>query len=106
MACSQHPLRMLETPSIHSWSAQELDEQLDAARAEAEMFEARAGRALLQVTAIRGAVADLFEAADCKLLAAQEVLDAGSISPANLMQYLGVAEQRVDEILKVGSLPQ
>lgn len=83
---------------------QEWDEQLGAALREAEMFEARAGRALLQLNAVRGAVSELFEAAECSMQAAQQVLDSGAISASNLMQYLGFVEQSIDQLLRVSML--
>ena len=76
------------------------EEQLNAAKGEAEIYEARAGRALLQVNAIRTGVTELFGAANCEILAAEEVLATGPVGPANLMQYLGIVEQRVDQTLK------
>ena len=80
---------------------QEQEEHLHAAKGKAEMYEARAGRALLQVNAIRGAVTNLFGAADCEISAAQEVLATGPVGPFNLMQYLGIVEQKVDQTLRV-----
>ena len=68
---------------------------------EAEMYEARAGRALLQVNTIRNGVTELFDAAKCEIGTAQEVLATGPVGPANLMQYLGIVEQRVDQTLRV-----
>lgn len=66
------------------------------------MFEARAGRALLQLNAIRSAIEELFEAAECPVAFAQDVLDSEAISAKNLMQYLGIVEQSVDQTLRVG----
>lgn len=85
---------------------QEWEEQINAAAGEAEMYEARAGRALLQVNGIRSAVTGLFEAANCEITAAQEVLKTGPVGPANLIQYLGIVEQRVDQTLRVSNLPK
>lgn len=82
---------------------QDWQNQVDASAAEAEMYELRADRASQQVNAIRTAVADLFEVADCRLLDAQEVLATGPVDANNLMQYLGIIEQRVDQNLRVGS---
>lgn len=77
---------------------------MNAAAGEAEMYEARAGRALLQVNGIRNAVTDLFEAANCEIMAAQEVLETGPVGPANLIEYLGIVEQKVDQTLRVSPL--
>ena len=85
---------------------QEWEEQINAAAGEAEMYEARAGRALLQVNGIRSAVTGLFEAANCEITAAQEVLETGPVGPTNLIQYLGIVEQRVDQTLRVSKLPK
>ena len=97
--CDRQIHELFKTQSM--CGPQEQDEQMTDAKGEAEMYEARAGRALLQVNAIRNAVTDLFGAANCKIAAAQEVLATGPVGPANLMQYLGIVEQRVDQTLRV-----
>lgn len=66
------------------------------------MYEARAGRAIQQVTAIRQAVEDMFASAGCDTPAARELLGPGGVTAANLMQYLGIVEQKADQLLQVG----
>jgi len=78
------------------------DADLKAAQSEAEMYEARAGRAIQQVTAIRQAVEDMFASAGCDTPAARELLGPGGVTAANLMQYLGIVEQKADQLLQVG----
>ncbi len=80
---------------------QAADADLRAARSEAEMYEARAGRAIQQVTAIRQAVEDMFVAAGCDTPAVRELLGAGGVTAGNLMQYLGIVEQEADQLLQV-----
>lgn len=65
------------------------------------MLEARAGRALLQLNVLRSAATELFEATGCQMSGAQEVLETGPIGPGNLMQYLGIIEQCVDQTIRV-----
>ena len=75
--------------------------QLRVAKDEAETYEARAGRALQRVNALRNAVTELFAAADCDSEIMRELLGSGGVTAANLMQYLGIVEQTTYQLLQV-----
>ena len=47
----------------------------------------------------------MFEQAGCGTPAVRGLLGEGGVSEANMMQYLGILEQRTNEILQVIKLP-
>ena len=51
-------------------------------------------------------ISAMFEQAGCGTPAVRSLLGEGAVSEANMMQYLGILEQRTNEILQVSSCMQ
>ena len=47
-------------------------------------------------------ISNVFQQAGCGTPAVQSLLGEGGVTEGNMMQYLGIVEQRTNEILQVG----
>lgn len=53
------------------------------------------------MAALRATVSVLFVAAECDSSAVSDLLGAGGVTPANVMQYLGIVEQKMNQLVQV-----
>lgn len=51
--------------------------------------------------AVQAGISNVFEQAGCGTAPVRSLLGEGGVSEANMMQYLGIVEQRTNEILQV-----
>lgn len=85
-----------------SWlSAQDLEEQLGRAQESARAWEEREAAAAARAAALKEGVAALWQRSGCQSLGLEELLGPEGITDTNLMQHLGIIEQRVNELLQV-----
>ncbi len=81
---------------------QDLEQQLRGAEAATRAWEERSSGADVRAAALREGVAELWQRVGCQALGLEGLLGSDGVpSDANLMQYLGIIEQRVNEILQV-----
>ncbi|GAB4816542.1 hypothetical protein N2152v2_003588 [Parachlorella kessleri] len=78
----------------------ELDATLAKTEAKAEAYEEKHSQAVLSVNALRAAVWEMFNRIGCNTPAVMELLGEEGVTEKNLMQYLGIIEQRTNEILQ------
>eukprot|EP00898_Chlorokybus_atmophyticus_P005341 jgi/Chlat1/5808/Chrsp4S00482 len=79
----------------------ELEERLARTEARAEAYEARHQAALRTVAALKQGIAHLFQRIGCNTPHAHDLLGDSGVTDSNLMQYLGIIEQRTNEILQM-----
>eukprot|EP00887_Chlorella_sp_A99_P008164 scaffold12.g8164.t1 len=81
-------------------AVRDLDAALAATEAKAEAYEEKHAQATALVGALRGTVLDMFARTGCGTPAVMELLGGEGVTEANLMQYLGLLEQRTNELLE------
>jgi len=80
---------------------QDLEEKLQRTEAKAEQFEARASRAMHTVNLLKQGIQLTFDKLGCNKEAVTAVLGNQGVTESNIMQYLGIIEQRTNEILQM-----
>ncbi len=55
----------------------------------------------VKVLTVQEGISNMFEQAGCGTPAVRSLLGEGGVSEANMMQFLGILEQRTNEILQV-----
>jgi hypothetical protein len=81
--------------------AQSLQEQLGKAEAGARAWEDRTAAAGARAEALQEAVTALWQRSGCHALGLEELLGSEGVTVGNLMQHLGIIEQRVNELMQV-----
>ncbi|KAJ0396009.1 hypothetical protein ATCC90586_003457 [Pythium insidiosum] len=85
--------------SQHKQLLKELEAKLNAAEQSADKFEAKCQDAQKVINAVKIGIQALFNKIGCNAQAMVEMLGDSVVTEANLMQYLGVIEQKTNEIL-------
>ena len=83
----------------------EEEARLAASEAQSQLYEKRTDSALSMTTALKAGINDLFERIGCNTPAVRDLLGEEGVTEANLTAYLGIIEQRTNEILQVGARP-
>ena len=81
--------------------AQALEEQAAGCEAGARASEDLEAAASARAEALRQGVAQMWERLGCAALGLEELLGEEGITDANLMQHLGIVEQRASQLLQV-----
>jgi len=79
----------------------DLEEKLSKTEAKAEQYEARAHKAMTTVNKLKDGIQDTFIKIGCNAEAVSAVLGNQGVTESNMMQYLGIMEQRTNEILQM-----
>ena len=77
----------------------ELEAVLARTEGKAEAYEEKHGQAMQTFNSLRGAVLDMFARIGCATPAIMELLGDDGVTEQNLMKYLGIVEQRTNEVL-------
>ena len=85
--------------------AQALEEQASACEAGARASEGREAAAAIRADALKEGIAQMWERLGCRALGLEELLGDEGITDANLMQHLGIIEQRASQLLQVSCCP-
>jgi chromosome segregation ATPase len=80
---------------------EDLEAKLRHTEARAEQFEARASRAMNAVNQLKQGIQAAFDKIGCNQDAVSAVLGSQGVTESNMMHYLGVVEQRTNEILQM-----
>ncbi|RLN96919.1 hypothetical protein BBJ28_00003388 [Nothophytophthora sp. Chile5] len=83
----------------HKQLLRELEARLALTEQAADKCEARCGDAQKTVNAVKRAIQSLFSKAGCNAQAMVEMLGDSMVTEANMMAYLGVIEQKTNEVL-------
>ena len=84
----------------------ELEAKVANTAQKADSYESRATAALRTVNAIKAGISSIFTKIGCNAQATRDLLGEEGITEGNLMQYLGVIEQRTNEILALYAATQ
>eukprot|EP00891_Asterochloris_glomerata_P006953 jgi/Astpho2/6953/e_gw1.00107.209.1_t len=82
---------------------QEQEQKLAEAKERAALYEQKHVNAVKRVDQLKDSIMRMFEEAGCSTPAVQEMLGDVGITEVNMLQYLGILEQRTNEILQVGT---
>ncbi|KAK9834716.1 hypothetical protein WJX74_008491 [Apatococcus lobatus] len=86
--------------SLRLQAVHDTEERLRNAEARAGRYGRKLEGAQRRVGALKQAIQDMFAQAGCDTPATRSMLGDGGVSEANLMIYLGIIEQRTNEILQ------
>jgi len=78
---------------------QELEDRLKRTEGRAESYEKKHQAATSAMGMLREGIQSIFDKLGCDSSANREILGEGGVTDGNMMQYLGVIEQRINEIL-------
>ena len=85
--------------------AQALEEQASGCEAGARTSEGREAAASIRADALKQGITQMWERLGCQALGLEELLGDEGITDANLMQHLGIIEQRASQLLQVLRCP-
>mmetsp|Transcript_28818 Transcript_28818/g.35017 ORF Transcript_28818/g.35017 Transcript_28818/m.35017 type:complete len:526 (-) Transcript_28818:1065-2642(-) len=84
----------------------DLEERLQKTEAKAELYEQKYAAAMKTVNALKVGIWNIFNKIGCNTPATRELLGEGGVTEQNMMQYLGIIEQRTNEILQMYAASQ
>ena len=79
----------------------DLEKKLAETNDKADQLENKHQDSLRTVGQLKSCIQSLFEKIGCQNSAGQEMLGDGGVTESNMMQYLGIIEQRTNEILQM-----
>lgn len=80
----------------------ELEESLQKTEVQADQYEKKHDIATRTITSLKSSIWKIFNDLGCNTSSVCEILGDSGVTEQNLLQYLGIIEQRANEILKVG----
>ena len=86
--------------SQHKQLLRDLELKLQSTESMAERYEQKCTEAQKTINSLKMGVHSIFNRIDCTKSASSEMLADSSVSEANMMQYLGLIEQRTNDILQ------
>ncbi len=96
------PLQSEAAESTTQAAAHSVTARLRRSEAKAEVYEHRLANALNLVSTMRGSIGELFESIGCNTLPVRHLLGSDGVTEANLLGFLGMIEQRSNELIQVG----
>jgi hypothetical protein len=78
-----------------------LEDRLASTEARAEQYEAKALKAAKTVSQLEQGIQSIFNKIGCDKSALSDMLGTTGVTESNMMQYLGIIEQRTNELLQV-----
>mmetsp|Transcript_37190 Transcript_37190/g.91946 ORF Transcript_37190/g.91946 Transcript_37190/m.91946 type:complete len:562 (-) Transcript_37190:205-1890(-) len=85
---------------------QDLDDRLKRTDSKTEQYEQRFQGAMRTVNALKAGITSIYNKIGCNTAANREMLGEEGVSEQNMMQYLGIIEQRTNEILQMYAASQ
>mmetsp|Transcript_37719 Transcript_37719/g.85940 ORF Transcript_37719/g.85940 Transcript_37719/m.85940 type:complete len:557 (-) Transcript_37719:51-1721(-) len=79
----------------------DLEDRLASTEARAEQYEAKALKAAKTVSQLEQGIQSIFSKIGCDKSALSDMLGTTGVTESNMMQYLGIMEQRTNEILQM-----
>jgi len=80
---------------------EELEEKLKKTERKSQIYEERYQETMKTINALKIGIHSIFDRIGCNNETVQEMLGVGGVTEANMMQYLGIIEQRTNEILQM-----
>jgi len=91
----------LNTDNQRKKILKDLEERLQKTEAKAEQYEKKYEAAMKTVNALKVGIQSIFNKIGCNTPANMEMLGNEGVTESNMMQYLGIIEQRTNEILQL-----
>lgn len=88
------------TDTMRKKELKNMEEKLQRMEAKADLYEKKYEEAMKTVNTLKAGVWNIFNKIGCNTPSIRELLGEGNVTEANLMQYLGVVEQRSNELLQ------
>mmetsp|Transcript_7500 Transcript_7500/g.17164 ORF Transcript_7500/g.17164 Transcript_7500/m.17164 type:complete len:387 (+) Transcript_7500:3-1163(+) len=79
----------------------DLEDKLAKTEAKAELYEHKAAQAMTTVNSLKAGIQSIFNKIGCNQSSVSEMLGNAGVTESNMMQYLGIIEQRTNEILQM-----
>ena len=79
----------------------DLEDRLASTEARAEQYEAKALKAAKTVAQLEQGIQSIFNKIGCDKSALSDMLGTTGVTESNMMQYLGIIEQRTNELLQL-----
>jgi len=96
----------LNTDNQRKKILKDLEDRLQKTEAKAEQFEKKYEAAMKTVNALKVGIQSIFNKIGCNTAANMELLGNEGVTENNMMQYLGIIEQRTNEILQLYATTQ
>jgi len=96
----------LNTDNQRKKILKDLEERLHKTEAKAEQYEKKYEAAMKTVNALKVGIQSIFNKIGCNTPANLELLGNEGVTETNMMQYLGIIEQRTNEILQLYAATQ
>ena len=96
----------LNTDNQRKKILKDLEDRLQRTEAKAEQYEKKYEAAMKTVNALKVGIQSIFNKIGCNTPANLEMLGKEGVTEANMMQYLGIIEQRTNEILQLYAATQ
>ena len=96
----------LNTDNQRKKILKDLEERLSRTEAKAEQYEKKHEGAMKTVNALKLGIQSIFNKIGCNTAANMDLLGNEGVTEANMMQYLGIIEQRTNEILQLYAATQ
>jgi chromosome segregation ATPase len=91
----------LNTDSLRRKKMEDLEGKIQSTELRAEDYERKYEKTMKTINALKAGVQSIFDKIGCTVDNAQDVLGGQGVNEGNMMQYLGVIEQRTNEILQM-----
>lgn len=76
-----------------------LNKELSAAEEETKEYELQYSQTMKTINALKIGISSIFDRIGCSTESVPELIGSDSVTESNMMHYLGVVEQRTNEIL-------
>jgi len=96
----------LNTDNQRKKILKDLEERLQRTEAKAEQYEKKYEAAMKTVSALKVGIQSIFKKIGCDTPANMDMLGNEGVTESNMMQYLGIIEQRTNEILQLYAATQ
>jgi hypothetical protein len=94
------------TDSKRRKQLKDLEEKLSKTELRAEQFELEYQQSLKKVNMIKARIESIFTLVECDADETQDLLGNSGVTESNLMVYLGIIEQKINEILQAYAIMQ
>lgn len=85
----------------HKQLLNDLESRLQGTEASAEKYELKYQESTKTISALKAGIHSIFLKTECDTTAMADLLSDSQVTEANVMQYLGIIEQRTNEILQM-----
>merc|ERR1712230_266718 len=96
----------MSTDTQRKKALRDLEEKLIRTEKKAEEYETRYQRAVRTISQLKNGIRSIFTRIGCATTSVEEMLGNQGVTESNMMQYLGIIEQRTTEILQTHTLNQ